>query len=78
MEGGTSWLNIVSQSEGLPVLFPIRELAWVIGSIYRRGVCKWQPIEVSLTKQCLAFSFSLSSLSLKMNQLKKITPKYTT
>ena len=68
-----SWLGIVPQVERLPVRFPVRAPAWVVGLVPSWGTYEKELINISLSHQC--FSPSLSPfllLSLKTNKILKI------
>ena len=67
-------LGIIPQSKRLPVQFPVRAHAWVVGSVPGWGTCQRQQIDVSLSHQRFIPSLSPSfPLSLKINKIFKKT-----
>ena len=52
-----SWLGTIPQSERSPVQFPVRAHVWIADSVPSWGVCKRQPMDVSLSYRCFAPSF---------------------
>ena len=68
-----SWLNIVLQSKGSPVQFPLRAHAWVARQVPGLGACKRQLLAVSSPHQCFSPSlFPSFPLSLKINKINKM------
>ena len=73
---GLSWLSIITQSERLPLRFPVRAQAWVVGPASGWGVCvrsNWSMFLSHINVSLPLFLPPLPSLKINKWSLKKNT-----